>query len=170
MTTDGASVSRATIRWISGPVLRAIAEGPFALREAVRVGPSALLGEVVRIDRDEIVVQVYEDTTGFRPGTEVVGTGRPLAIPLGPGLLGNIFDGLLRPLSGTAHVVRRAGIAPCGSRAPSRSRRASSRAMRSHPAPSSVDAAGATTRAQAILAPPDVGGRIVERGRRRRSS
>ena len=104
-------MSRATIRWISGPVLRAVVEGSFALREAVRVGPNALLGEVVRLDRNEIVVQVYEDTTGFRPGTEVVGTGQPLAIPLGPGLLGNIFDGLLRPLSGTAHFVRAAWIA-----------------------------------------------------------
>jgi V/A-type H+-transporting ATPase subunit A len=93
-------VSRALIRAISGPVLHARAEGPFALREAVRVGPQALLGEVVRLQDDDIVVQVYEDTTGLRPGAEVLGDGLPLAIRLGPGLLGNIFDGLLRPLSG----------------------------------------------------------------------
>jgi len=100
-------VSRAVIRWISGPVLHARAEGPFALREAVRVGPQALLGEVVRLDGDTIVVQVYEDTTGLRPGVEVSGDGQPLAIHLGPGLLGHIFDGLLRPLSGldTVHVA-----------------------------------------------------------------
>jgi V/A-type H+-transporting ATPase subunit A len=72
-------MSRATIQWISGPVLHAITEGPFAMREAVRVGPQALLGEVVRIDGDRL----------------------PLAIRVGPGLVGNIFDGLLRPLSGT---------------------------------------------------------------------
>jgi V/A-type H+-transporting ATPase subunit A len=92
-------VSRAAIRWISGPVLRAVADGSFSMREAVRVGPLGLLGEVVRIDHDEIVVQVYEDTVGLKPGTEVIGSGRPLAIRLGPGLLGHIFDGLLRPLS-----------------------------------------------------------------------
>ncbi len=152
-------MSRATIRWISGPVLRAIADGPFALREAVRVGPSALLGEVVRIDRSEIVVQVYEDTTGFRPGTVIVGTGRPLAIPLGPGLLGNIFDGLLRPLSGTGTSFVQPGL-----------RRAEARTFTFTPsvkpgdalAPGAIlgHAVGATTRAQAILAPPDVGGRI----------
>jgi len=93
-------MSRATIRWISGPVLRATATGPFALREAVRVGDDALLGEVVRLDGDEITAQVYEDTTGLRPGAMVEGDGTPLAIPLGPGLLGHIFDGLLRPLAG----------------------------------------------------------------------
>jgi len=51
-------MSRAIVRWISGPVLHARAEAPFGLREAVRVGPQALLGEVVRLDGDTIVVQV----------------------------------------------------------------------------------------------------------------
>ena len=81
-------MSRANIRWISGPVLRARAAGPFALREAVRVGDLELLGEVVRLHDDEIVVQVYEDTTGLRPGVEVVGEGMPLSIRVGPALLG----------------------------------------------------------------------------------
>jgi V/A-type H+-transporting ATPase subunit A len=109
-------VSRAVIRWISGPVLHARAEGPFALREAVRVGPQALLGEVVRLDGDTIVVQVYEDTTGLRPGVEVTGDGQALSIHLGPGLLGRIFDGLLRPLSGldTPHVAPGMRRAPPG--------------------------------------------------------
>ena len=57
-------------------------------------------GEVVRIEDASIVVQVYEDTTGLRPGIELRGDGQPLSIRLGPGLLGHIFDGLLRPLSG----------------------------------------------------------------------
>jgi V/A-type H+-transporting ATPase subunit A len=93
-------VTRALVRSIAGPVLHAGVEGPFHLREAVRVGPDALLGEVVRLDGDEIVVQVYEDTTGLRPGTEVHGDGQPLSVRVGPALLGRIFDGLLRPLSG----------------------------------------------------------------------
>jgi V/A-type H+-transporting ATPase subunit A len=69
------------------------------LREAVTVGRENLLGEVIRIGREEIVVQVYEDTSGLRPGVEVHGSGRLLSIRLGPGILGNIFDGLLRPIS-----------------------------------------------------------------------
>ena len=94
-------MSLAIVSMIAGPVLHAKRQGPFPLRQSVRVGPDALLGEVVRIHDDQIVVQVYEDTMGLRPGVEVHGDGQPLAIRLGPGLLGRIFDGLLRPLSGT---------------------------------------------------------------------
>ncbi len=93
-------MSRAVALRVAGPVLRARAEGPFQLRESVRVGPQRLLGEVVRLDGDAIVVQVYEDTTGLRPGIEVHGDGAPLSIRVGPALLGRIFDGLLRPLTG----------------------------------------------------------------------
>ena len=103
-------MSRATIRWIAGPVLHATAASAFALREAVRVGAESLLGEVVRIDGDDIVVQVYEDTTGLRPGAIVQGDGLPLAIDVGPGLLGRIFDGLLRPLAGAESVFVRPGL------------------------------------------------------------
>lgn len=99
-------MSVAHICWISGPVLRARALGPFRLREAVRVGERGLLGEVIRMQGDEIVAQVYEDTTGLRPGVEVTGTGFLLGVMLGPALLGRIFDGLLRPLAGaTTHYV-----------------------------------------------------------------
>ena len=96
--------SEATITWINGPVLRARARagaGPatFRLRDAVEVGEARLLGEVIRIDGDQITVQVYEDTTGLRPGYLVRDTGRALSVLLGPGVLGGIFDGLLRPLS-----------------------------------------------------------------------
>src|SRR5512140_886954 len=104
-------MSNARVRWIAGPVLRAESDGPFTLREAVRVGPAGLLGEVVRLDGAEILVQVYEDTAGLRPGTEVVGDGRPLSIRVGPGLLGRIFDGLLRPLVIGDTPWMKAGIA-----------------------------------------------------------
>ncbi len=77
------------------------------LREAIRVGPAGLLGEVIRINEDEIVAQVYEDTTGLRPGVEVTGTGNLLGIRVGPALLSHIFDGLLRPLApGAATAFR----------------------------------------------------------------
>ena len=104
-------MSRATLGWISGPVLRATADGPFALRESVRVGPQQLLGEVVRVAGDEITVQVYEDTTGLRPGTTLVGDGAPLSIRVGPGMLGHLFDGLLRPLGDEHTTFVRPGLA-----------------------------------------------------------
>ncbi|MGB8327284.1 MAG: V-type ATP synthase subunit A [Steroidobacteraceae bacterium] len=91
-------MTEAVVRWIGGPVLRARMAGPFHLHEAVRVGAEALLGEVISLQGDEFVAQVYEDTTGLQPGDRVEGTSRPLSVRLGPGLLGRIFDGLLRPL------------------------------------------------------------------------
>ena len=103
-------MSRAVAHWLSGPVIRARTKDAFALREAVRVGSRELLGEVIGISGDEIVAQVYEDTTGLRPGIEVAGTGEPLSVTLGPGLLGCIFDGLLRPLA--AAESRRGAFVP----------------------------------------------------------
>ena len=103
-------MSIANIEWISGPVLRARVQGAFAMREAVEVGAQALLGEVVRLDGDDIVVQVYEDTTGLRPGVELRGTGMPLSVPLGPYLLGNIFDGLMRPLAASGEAFVKPGL------------------------------------------------------------
>ena len=75
--------------------------GPFSVFEALAVGARRLLGEVIQLRGDELVAQVYEDTTGLEPGMPVDGPGAPLSVTLGPGLLGGIFDGLLRPLTGT---------------------------------------------------------------------
>lgn len=91
-------MSEAVIRWIGGPVLRARTRGLFHLHEAVSVGERGYLGEVIRLTDGELVAQVYEDTTGLRPGDPVTGSGQPLSVRLGPGLLGHMFDGLLRPL------------------------------------------------------------------------
>ncbi|MBI2305863.1 MAG: V-type ATP synthase subunit A [Rhodocyclales bacterium] len=93
-------MSRATITSISGPVLHARCAGAFAVGEALFVGAAGLLGEVVRLHDDFLVAQVYEDTTGLKPGDGVDGSGAPLSVRLGPALLGGIFDGLLRPLGG----------------------------------------------------------------------
>jgi len=105
-------MSTARIHWIGGPVLRATVEGDFHVHEALRVGPHKTLGEVIRVSEREIVAQVYEDTTGLRPGDVVEGTGAPLSVPLGPGILGSIFDGLLRPLDGVGaqNFVRPGGF------------------------------------------------------------
>ncbi len=152
-------MSRAVIRWISGPVLRASVEGPFFLRECVRVGPAKLLGEVVRIDGDEITVQVYEDTTGLRPGTPIEGEGKPLAVRVGPALLGHIFDGLLRPLTGIDARVKAGARAAPPARLPFRPTRRVGETVRG--GESLGEILLATGRTLACLVPPDVEGEIV---------
>ncbi|MDD1671141.1 MAG: V-type ATP synthase subunit A, partial [Methanomicrobiales archaeon] len=67
--------------------------------DVVRVGNEELMGEVIKIDGDKVIIQVYEDTTGIRPGEKVVNTHLPLAVELGPGLLSGIYDGIQRPLA-----------------------------------------------------------------------
>ena len=109
-------MSTATTTWISGPVLRARPDGAFRLREAVRVGKQGLLGEVIRIARDCITVQIYEDTSGLRPGILVEGSGRLLSIRVGPGILARIFDGLLRPIGDPADPFVAPGMQPHESR------------------------------------------------------
>lgn len=103
-------MSDARISWISGPVLHATTGHSFHINEAVLVGEQHLLGEVIRIDSNTIVVQVYEDTSGLRPGDRVTGNGKPLSVKLGPGLLGRIFDGLLRPLTLESGTYIRPGM------------------------------------------------------------
>src|SRR5215472_10643897 len=83
---------------VSGPVV--IAEGlPVAkMFDVVRVGELGLVGEIIRLVGDSATVQVYEDTTGIRPGDKVENTGQALSVELGPGLLTSIYDGVQRPL------------------------------------------------------------------------
>lgn len=82
---------------ISGPTVSVDLKG-LKLYERVYVGHAMLTGEVVRIEKDRAVVQVYEDTRGLAASEPVKGVGRPLTVRLGPGLLGGMFDGLQRPL------------------------------------------------------------------------
>jgi len=83
---------------VVGPVVEACEVAGVEMLELVFVGDERLVGEVVRIKRDAAWIQVYEDTTGLRPGTPVYGRGEPLSVELGPGLIGSIFDGVQRPL------------------------------------------------------------------------
>jgi V/A-type H+-transporting ATPase subunit A len=103
-------MSEARISWIGGPVLRANSTEPFRIHEAIRVGDQGLLGEVIKLDGTQIVAQVFEDTTGLEPGDRVTGDGEPLTVPLGPNLLGRIFDGLLRPLRAETGLFMEAGL------------------------------------------------------------
>ena len=83
---------------INGPVVNASGMSRFAMGELVRVGDLGLTGEILRMDGDLAVIQVYEDTTGIKVGEPVEGLGHPLSVCLGPGLIGHIIDGIGRPL------------------------------------------------------------------------
>jgi len=83
---------------ISGPVVTAKGLEQVTMYEVVKVGKAGLFGEVIKLNEDEATVQVYEDTAGVSLGEPVTATSQPLAVTLGPGLLGNIFDGIQRPL------------------------------------------------------------------------
>jgi V/A-type H+-transporting ATPase subunit A len=83
---------------IAGPVVRAVGLENVRLYDVVRVGEMGLIGEVIRLSEGIITIQVYEDTSGIRIGEPVQSTGLPLVVQLGPGLLGQVYDGLQRPL------------------------------------------------------------------------
>src|SRR5512143_3171071 len=87
-----------TVTWINGPVIRARGSRNISMLELVEVGDEHLVGEVIGLKGDIITAQVYEETSGMRPGAPVFGTGLPLSVVLGPGLLTSIFDGVQRPL------------------------------------------------------------------------
>ncbi|MBN2116022.1 MAG: V-type ATP synthase subunit A [Anaerolineales bacterium] len=86
------------ITWINGPVVRARGSRHVSMLELVEVGEERLVGEVIGLDGDIITAQVYEETSGMRTGAPIFGTGLPLSVELGPGLLKSIFDGVQRPL------------------------------------------------------------------------
>ena len=90
--------NNAIITSINGPVINANNMSNFQAKEMVLVGPKKLIGEVISLDDDQGTIQVYEDTQGLSAGDEVVHTNMPLSVKLGPGLIGNMFDGIERPL------------------------------------------------------------------------
>jgi V/A-type H+/Na+-transporting ATPase subunit A len=92
------SSSNAIISRISGSVVVATGIEGAQMFDVVRIGDLGLLGEVIRLEGAKATIQVYEDTTGLRPGEKIVNTKRPLSIQLGPGLLTSIYDGIQRPL------------------------------------------------------------------------
>lgn len=87
-----------TITWINGPVMRARGSRQIAMGEMVELGEEHLVGEVIGLQDSVITIQVYEETSGMKPGMPVFGTGMPLSVELAPGLIGGIFDGIQRPL------------------------------------------------------------------------
>ena len=82
---------------IAGPVVVAKGITP-RMYDVCRVGNEKLMGEVIQIEGDKSIIQVYEDTSGIKPGEPVINTGESLKVELGPGMLGSIYDGIQRPL------------------------------------------------------------------------
>ncbi len=83
---------------INGPVVKAKGMSGFKMREMVMVGSKKLLGEIIILEGDRATIQVYEETSGLKINEPIESTGNPLSLKLGPGILGNVFDGIERPL------------------------------------------------------------------------
>ncbi len=96
-TAAGDMKGTGAIERVAGPVVTAIGLRP-RMYDVMLVGTEQLMGEVIQILGEKTVIQVYEETSGIRPGEPVGDTGKPLTVELGPGLLGNIYDGVQRPL------------------------------------------------------------------------
>ncbi len=84
---------------INGPVVYVKNARGFKMGEMVYVGEEKLVGEVISLTSEQTTIQVYEETSGLRPGAVVEGSGAAISVTLGPGILHNIFDGVERPLS-----------------------------------------------------------------------
>ena len=91
---------------ISGPVIEADGMRGAKMYDVVRVGEENLIGEIIRLNADNAIIQVYEDTNGLKPSEKVISTNEPLSVELGPGLLTNIYDGIQRPLP---DIMRKTG-------------------------------------------------------------
>jgi V/A-type H+-transporting ATPase subunit A len=86
------------VKRVNGPVIEAMGVSDARMLELVRVGESGLIGEIIKLSGDGATIQVYEDTTGVAPRDAIYGSGLPLSLELGPGLIGTIYDGIQRPL------------------------------------------------------------------------
>ncbi len=87
------------IALIAGPVVKASSMRGAKMYDVVRVGEEGLIGEIIELDGDLAIIQVYEDTTGVKPGEKVIRTEMALSVELGPGIISSIYDGIQRPLT-----------------------------------------------------------------------
>ena len=84
------SINTGTIYGINGPVIYLKGKSSFKMSEMVYVGEEKLVGEVISLDKDQTTIQVYEETSGLRPGEKVEASGAPVSVTLAPGILNNI--------------------------------------------------------------------------------
>lgn len=92
---------------VSGPLIVAENMADSKMYDVVRVSEKKLIGEIIELRGDQASIQVYEETSGLGPGEEVESTGAPLSVELAPGVIGEIFDGIQRPLERIFESVRR---------------------------------------------------------------
>ncbi len=83
---------------VNGPVIQVSGVKDAKMLELVHVGEARIVGEIIKLETGKAIAQVYEDTTGLTPGENIYGSGMPLSVDLGPGLIGTIYDGIQRPL------------------------------------------------------------------------
>jgi V/A-type H+-transporting ATPase subunit A len=93
------------IIWVAGPAVKADGMLGAKMYEMVYVGEERLIGEIIRLTGDTAFIQVYENTSGLSPGEPVYGTGQPLSVMLGPGIIGSIYDGVHRHVDRIASAV-----------------------------------------------------------------
>ena len=99
-------IIKGTIEKISGPLV--VAKGMFGagMYDVVRIGEIGLVGEIIELRGDTASIQAYEETSGLMPGEQVISTGEPLSVELGPGLIEQFYDGVQRPLNLIEDVAR----------------------------------------------------------------
>ena len=91
--------AQGNIYGINGPIIYLKGDSGFQMNEMVYVGTGRLVGEVIGLTSERTTIEVYEETTGLKPGEPVAGTGAPVSATLAPGILTSIFDGIERPLN-----------------------------------------------------------------------
>jgi V/A-type H+-transporting ATPase subunit A len=99
-------MSKGMIKKVAGPLVVATGMRDADMFDVVRVSESRLIGEIIEIHGDEASIQVYEETSGLKPGAPVESTEEPLSVELGPGLIGSIYDGIQRPLDDIMNVTK----------------------------------------------------------------
>jgi len=92
------------IKRVNGPVIEGMGIKGAMMFELVKVGEDHLVGEVIKLEGENAIIQVYEDTTGIAPFDQIYGEGIPLSVELGPGLIGTIYDGIQRPLEAIRNI------------------------------------------------------------------
>jgi len=106
MTQENNPPAGGQVKRVTGPLVVAEQLPEVKMAEVVKVGQEKIIGEVIRIEDQDVYIQVYEDTSGIGPGEPVFLTGQPLSVELGPGLMANIYDGIQRPLK---ELVKKSG-------------------------------------------------------------
>ena len=99
LKSDKNKVPEGEIYGINGPVVTILGNPGFKMNEMVYVGDLRLVGEVIGLNSEKTTIEVYEETSGMKPGEKVVGSGSPVSCVLAPGIISNIFDGIERPLN-----------------------------------------------------------------------